>query len=268
MVTPLLSQGVGYGVGKPVLHPHSCLSSGTDFDWEVIGIGLFFSALMIALTWAQARYTGIKPDEAEEFTSASRSVKPGLIASAVVSAWTWAATLVRSILHNHTISPPSLCTLYAMAAYLTSFYIAAKQCRGISIRHLGPLLVCFRGNHSGSAFCTGTSRLLSAFQAMKLLTGTVSLARSKIETQCTLCPHFPRNHRNSMGQPRPLRVPDVWVGSHISSFSLGHYVLSCYSLATNIIVSSMLILGGSATVTSLTGMNTIAVCRLLNCTVG
>ena len=32
-----------------------------------------------------------------------------------------------------------------------------------------------------------------------------------------------------------------------------------YSLATNIIVSSMLILGGSATVTSLTGMNTIAV---------
>ena len=30
-------------------------------------------------------------------------------------------------------------------------------------------------------------------------------------------------------------------------------------MATNIIVSSMLILGGSATVTSLTGMNTIAV---------
>jgi len=32
------------------------------------------------------------------------------------------------------------------------------------------------------------------------------------------------------------------------------------SLATNIIVSSMLVLGGSATVTDLTGMNTIAVC--------
>jgi len=35
------------------------------------------------------------------------------------------------------------------------------------------------------------------------------------------------------------------------------------SLATNIIVSSMLILGGSATVTDLTGMSTIAVCRLI-----
>jgi Na+/proline symporter len=76
---------------------------------------------MIALTWAQARYTGIKPDEAEEFTSASRSVKPGLIASAVVSAWTWAATLVRYIFHGHTTSLPSLCALYAMAAYLTSY---------------------------------------------------------------------------------------------------------------------------------------------------
>lgn len=59
------------------------------------GIGLFFSAFMIALTAVQARYTGFSPKNADEFTSASRSVKPGLIASAVVSAWTWAATLVR-----------------------------------------------------------------------------------------------------------------------------------------------------------------------------
>lgn len=34
-------------------------------------------------------------------------------------------------------------------------------------------------------------------------------------------------------------------------------------LATNIIVSSMLILGGSATVTDLTGMSTIAACFLI-----
>jgi hypothetical protein len=37
-------------------------------------------------------------------------------------------------------------------------------------------------------------------------------------------------------------------------------------LATNIIVSSMLILGGSATVTDLTGMSTIAVSRFSPCT--
>jgi len=60
------------------------------------GIGLFFSAFMITLTAIQARYTAFSPKNTEEFSSASRSVKPGLIASGIVSAWTWAATLVGS----------------------------------------------------------------------------------------------------------------------------------------------------------------------------
>lgn len=49
---------------------------------------------MIGLTAIQARYTAYSPKNSEEFSSASRSVKPGLIASGIVSAWTWAATLV------------------------------------------------------------------------------------------------------------------------------------------------------------------------------
>ena len=58
-------------------------------------MGLFFSVLMIGLTGVQTRYTGFSPKTSEEFNSASRSVKPGLIAAGIVSAWTWAATLVR-----------------------------------------------------------------------------------------------------------------------------------------------------------------------------
>lgn len=64
-----------------------------------LGIGLFFSVLMLGLTWLQARYTPFSPSNSEEFSSASRSIKPGLIASGIVSAWTWAATLVRHC-HN------------------------------------------------------------------------------------------------------------------------------------------------------------------------
>lgn len=45
-----------------------------------------------------------------------------------------------------------------------------------------------------------------------------------------------------------LHCPQIYAHSH-----------STDRLATNIIVSSMLILGGSATVTALTGMNTVAV---------
>jgi urea-proton symporter len=41
--------------------------------------------------------------------------------------------------------------------------------------------------------------------------------------------------------------------------TLAHVVFLFFGLATNIIVSSMLCLGGSATVNGLTGMNTIAV---------
>jgi SSS family transporter len=42
-----------------------------------------------------------------------------------------------------------------------------------------------------------------------------------------------------------------------------HLIFMFFGLATNIIVSSMLILGGSATVTDLTGMSTIAACFLI-----
>ena len=49
---------------------------------------------MLGVTAIQARYTGFSPKSSEEFNSASRSVKPGLIAAGIVSAWPWAATLV------------------------------------------------------------------------------------------------------------------------------------------------------------------------------
>ena len=44
----------------------------------------------------QNRYTKFSTKTSEEFNTASRSVKPGLIASGIVSAWTWAATLLQS----------------------------------------------------------------------------------------------------------------------------------------------------------------------------
>lgn len=42
-----------------------------------------------------------------------------------------------------------------------------------------------------------------------------------------------------------------------------HLIFMFFGLATNLIVSSMLVLGGSATVTGLTGMSTIAACFLI-----
>ncbi|KAK4625992.1 Urea active transporter [Fulvia fulva] len=62
----------------------------------VIGIGGVFAAIMRAITCLQNRYTGFSSKQAEEFNTASRSVKPGLIASGIVSSCTWSATLLTS----------------------------------------------------------------------------------------------------------------------------------------------------------------------------
>ncbi|KAG8710710.1 hypothetical protein FRC08_016815 [Ceratobasidium sp. 394] len=169
----VLPQGAGYGV--------------------VVGIGLFFSAFMLCLTWIQARYTGFSPSNSEEFSSASRSIKPGLIASGIVSAWTWAATLLQSsaVAYKYGISGPWWYGAGATIQVLLFAMLAAK---------------------------------------LKL---------------------------NSPNAHTFLEIIGTRWGT------AAHLIFLFFGLATNIIVSSMLILGGSATVTDLTGMNTIAACFLI-----
>ncbi|KAI5891086.1 Na+/solute symporter [Schizophyllum commune H4-8] len=169
----VLPQGAGYGV--------------------VVGIGLFFSAFMLALTAMQARYTPWSPKSAEEFSSASRSVKPALIASGIVSAWTWAATLLQSsaVAFKYGISGPWWYAAGATIQILLFAMLAAKLKLNAPYAHTWLEIIGARW-------------------------GTVA-----------------------------------------------HLVFLFFGLATNIIVSAMLILGGSATVTDLTGMNTLAACFLI-----
>ncbi|KAG1870284.1 urea transporter [Suillus subluteus] len=171
----VLPQGAGYGVG------------------EYPGIGLFFSAFMVGLTAMQARYTGVSPKDSEEFSSASRSVKPGLIASGIVSAWTWAATLLQSsaIAYRYGIAGPWWYAAGATVQVLLFAQLAAKLKLNAPYAHTWLEIVATRW-------------------------GTTA-----------------------------------------------HLIFMVFGIATNLIVSSMLVLGGSATVTSLTGMSTIAACFLI-----
>lgn len=172
-VGKVLPQGAGYGV--------------------VVGIGLFFSAFMLCLTAIQARYTNFSPKNSEEFSSASRSVKPGLIASGIVSAWTWAATLLQSsaVAYKYGISGPWWYGAGATIQILLFAMLAAKLKLNSPYAHTWLEIVGARWGRTA------------------------------------------------------------------------HLVFMFFGLATNLIVSSMLILGGSATVTDLTGMNTIAACFLI-----
>ncbi|BGO90393.1 RHTO0S03e01772g1_1 [Rhodotorula toruloides] len=176
--TAILSQGVGYGV--------------------VLGIGCFFTLLMIGLTKLQTRYTPMKMTSISEFASASHSVKPGLIACAIVSSWTWAATLLQSSAMGYKVG---ICGPYAYAAGAT----------------------------------------------VQIFMFAVNAAKIKMNA--------PKAHTF-------LEVIRARWGT------IPHVVFTFYAFATAFLVSSMLITGGSATVTDLTGMSTWAACWLIPLPVG
>ncbi|KAF6832892.1 urea active transporter [Colletotrichum musicola] len=87
MVTAALNQGVGYGI--------------------VLGLGFLFAIGMIATTYVLKRYNR-ELQTSEMFTTAGRTVKSGLVGSAVVSSWTWAATLLQSsgVCYRYGVSGP------------------------------------------------------------------------------------------------------------------------------------------------------------------
>ncbi|ROW06181.1 hypothetical protein VMCG_04700 [Cytospora schulzeri] len=72
---PIFSAGVGYGL--------------------IVGLGAIFAIGMSCLSVLLARYMA-EQQSSEEFLTAKHSVKTGLVASAVVSSWTLAATLLSS----------------------------------------------------------------------------------------------------------------------------------------------------------------------------
>ncbi|TYK11439.1 urea-proton symporter DUR3 [Cucumis melo var. makuwa] len=71
----VLDQGIGYSV--------------------ILGFGAFFAFFTSFLVWLENRYIGSR-QTSEWFNTAGRSVKTGLIASVIVSQWTWAATILQS----------------------------------------------------------------------------------------------------------------------------------------------------------------------------
>ncbi|KAI3703619.1 hypothetical protein L1987_73811 [Smallanthus sonchifolius] len=61
----------------------------------ILGFGAFFAFFTSFLVWLEKRYVGAR-HTSEWFNTAGRNVKTGLIASVIVSQWTWAATILQS----------------------------------------------------------------------------------------------------------------------------------------------------------------------------
>ena len=171
--SPPLTSGDGYGI--------------------VIGFGVLFAAGMVGTTFCLKRYHGESTDSSEGFSTAHRSVKTGLIASAVVSSWTWAATLLQS----------------SSVAYLY----------GIS----GPYWYASGATVQIILFC---------------------IVAIELKRRAPFAHTF-------------LEVVHARYGPSV------HCVFILFCICTNILVTSMLLTGGSAVIQSLTGMHIAAACFLL-----
>ena len=81
-----------------------------DESWGwfiVVGLGAVFAIVISIETKIEERYLGVS-QTSEWFNTAGRVIKTGLTAAAIVSAWTWAATLLQSstVAYQYGISGP------------------------------------------------------------------------------------------------------------------------------------------------------------------
>jgi SSS family transporter len=150
----------------------------------VLGIGALMAIVVTFLIKAETKWLGTR-QSLEWFSTAGRNVKTGLIASSIVSAWTWAATLLQSstVAYQYGIGGP--------------FWYAA-----------------------------GASIQIILFGIL-----AVSLKRRAPNVHS-----FPEIIKNRFGKG-------------------AHKVFLTFAILTNTLVISMLVLGGVAVITSLTGMN-------------
>lgn len=154
----------------------------------IVGGGIFFALLINGVTFIQARYTRYDPSKVEEFSSASRSIKSGMLSVGVTSAWVWGSVFLVTA---------TLCYAEGLA---TAWWFA----------------------------CGGLAEI-SAF----------AFLASKVKV-------------NAGGASTFLQVAKVRFGT------LGHVTFAVAALASNFVVGSQILVGGSGIVSGLTGINVYA----------
>src|ERR671925_1898637 len=130
----VLSEGIGYLI--------------------LLGAGLIMALAVTSLVRAETKWLGTKKTF-EWFSTAGRSVKTGLIASSVVSAWTWAATLLQSstVAYQFGISGPFWYAAGASIQVILFAILAMELKRKAPSSHTFPEMIFARfGKHSHKVF--------------------------------------------------------------------------------------------------------------------
>ena len=134
LLVPILSETIGYVV--------------------LIGVGLIMALAVTLMVKAETKWLGTRKTS-EWFYTAGRTIKTGLIASSVVSAWTWAATLLQSSAVTYTFGLGGAFWYAAGASIQVILFsiLAIELKRKAPMTHTFPEMIYVRyGKHSHKVF--------------------------------------------------------------------------------------------------------------------
>lgn len=121
----------------------SILTEGVGY-FVLIGVGLIMALIVTLLVKAETKWLGTRKTF-EWFYTAGRNVKTGLIACSVVSAWTWAATLLQSstVAYQFGISGPFWYAAGASIQVVLFAILAIELKRKAAMSHTFPKLLTY-----------------------------------------------------------------------------------------------------------------------------
>jgi len=129
----------------------------------LLGIGLLLALIVLIVVRIETRWLGTKKTF-EWFSTAGRTIKTGLLITSVVSAWTWAATLLQSstVAYQYGISGPFWYAAGASIQVILFGMLAIELKRKAPMTHTFPELINARFGKTphkiflGFAFMTNT----------------------------------------------------------------------------------------------------------------
>ncbi|HEX7275709.1 MAG TPA: sodium/solute symporter [Nitrososphaeraceae archaeon] len=131
----------------------SILTEGIGY-FVLLGVGLIMALIVSLLVKVETKWLGTRKTF-EWFYTAGRNVKTGLIACSVVSAWTWAATLLQSstVAYQFGISGPFWYAAGASIQVVLFAILAIELKRKAAMSHTFPEIINARfGKHAHKVF--------------------------------------------------------------------------------------------------------------------
>lgn len=150
----------------------SVLSEGIGY-FILLGVGLIMALIVTLLVKAETKWLGTKKTF-EWFYTAGRTVKTGIIAASVVSAWTWAATFLQSstVAYQFGVSGPFWYAAGASIQVVLFAIIAIELKRKAPTSHTFPEIIYVRfGKQSHKVFLSFALMTNAIVTAMLVLGG-------------------------------------------------------------------------------------------------